>query len=100
MCLAIPGKLVEAFEENSLKMGAFDYAGTRNNACIAYVPEIKIGQYAIVHAGFAISVIDEAEAQRTYAMWDEIVQTAEKEGTDIFGMPLEDKATKRKGPGS
>ncbi|MCA9734879.1 HypC/HybG/HupF family hydrogenase formation chaperone [candidate division KSB1 bacterium] len=88
MCLAIPGKVIETFEENGLKMGKLDYAGTTNTACLAYVPEIKVGQYAVVHAGFAISVIDEQEAQKTYALWDEMVETAAREGLDIFGVPL------------
>ncbi|MCB9502064.1 MAG: HypC/HybG/HupF family hydrogenase formation chaperone [Deferribacteres bacterium] len=87
MCLAIPGKVIETFEENGLKMGKLDYAGTTNTACLAYVPEIKVGQYAVVHAGFAISVIDEQEAQKTYALWDEMVETAAREGLDIFGVP-------------
>ncbi|MDQ7053197.1 MAG: HypC/HybG/HupF family hydrogenase formation chaperone [candidate division KSB1 bacterium] len=94
MCLAIPGKVIEIYEENGLKMGKLDYAGTVNVACLEYVPEIKIGQYAMVHAGFAISIVDEEEAQRTYAVWDELVQAAAEEGTDIFGMPFEDEPPK------
>ena len=94
MCLAIPGKLIEVFEDNGLKMGKLDYAGTVNTACLEYVPEIEIGQYAIVHAGFALNVIDEKEAQETYALWDEMVEAAAAEGTDIFGMPLEDNEKK------
>ncbi len=88
MCLAIPGKVVEIFEENGLKMGKLDYAGTINSACLEYVPDVQVGQYAIVHAGFAISIIDEEEARRTYEVWDELVEAAAEEGTDIFGMPL------------
>ncbi len=88
MCLAIPGKVIEIFEENGLKMGKLDYAGTINSACLEYVPDVQIGQYAIVHAGFAISIIDEEEARRTYEVWDELVEAAAEEGTDIFGMPL------------
>ncbi len=89
MCLAIPGKVLEVYEENGLKMGRIDYAGTVNVACLSYVPDVEIGQYAIVHAGFAISVIDEEEAQKTYEVWDALVEAAAEEGTDIFGMPLE-----------
>jgi hydrogenase expression/formation protein HypC len=90
MCLAIPGKVLEIYEENGLKMARIDYAGTVNKACLEYVPEIESGQYTIVHAGFAISIIDEDEAQKTYAVWDELVEAAAEEGTDIFGMPLDD----------
>lgn len=91
MCLAIPGKLIEIYDESGLKMGKLDYSGAVNTACLEYVPEIKVGQYALVHAGFAINVIDEKEAQETYAVWDEMIEAAKAEGTDIFGMPLEDK---------
>lgn len=89
MCLAIPGKLIETFEENGLKMGRLDYAGTTNVACLAYTPEAEIGQYVMVHAGFGISVIDEVEAEKTYAVWQEMIDRAAEEGLDIFGMPLD-----------
>ncbi len=89
MCLAIPGKVIEIYQQNGLKMGRLDYAGTVNTACLEYVPEVQLGQYALVHAGFAISVLDEEEARKTYAVWDELVQAAAQEGTDIFGMPFE-----------
>ena len=97
MCLAIPGKLIEIFDENGLKMGKLDYAGTVNSACLEYVPEIVVGQYAVIHAGFAINIIDEEEAQKTYEVWDEMIEAAAEEGTDIFGMPLvDDKQLKDK----
>jgi hydrogenase expression/formation protein HypC len=88
MCLAIPGKLIEIYQERGLTMGRLDYAGTINRACLEYVPEAEIGQYVLVHAGFGISVIDEDEAQKTLAIWDELVAQAAEEGTDIFGRPL------------
>ncbi len=77
MCLAIPGKLTEVFDQNGLRMGKIDYGGTVITACIEYTPEAEIGQYLIVHAGFAISVIDEAEAKETLALWQEM---ADREG--------------------
>jgi len=89
MCLAIPGKLIEIYEERGLLMGRLDYAGTVNRACLAYVPEAEIGQYVLVHAGFGISVIDEEEARKTLAIWNELVAQAAEEGMDIFGQPLE-----------
>ncbi|RMF68373.1 MAG: HypC/HybG/HupF family hydrogenase formation chaperone [Calditrichaeota bacterium] len=88
MCLAIPGKLIEIYEEKGLKMGRLDYAGTVNSACLEYVPEIQVGQYALVHAGFAISILDEEEAKKTYEVWAQLAEAAAQEGTDIFGMPL------------
>ena len=89
MCLAIPGKVLDIYDEHGLPMGRIDYAGTVNTACLAYVPEAQVGQYVLVHAGFALNVLDEEEAQKTLALWDEMVQAAAAEGTDIFGMPLD-----------
>ena len=88
MCLGIPGKVVEIFDENGIQMGHVDYAGTISKACLAYVPEIKIGEYTIVHAGFAISVINEEEAMKTYEVWEEFVAAAASEGVDVYGNPL------------
>lgn len=72
MCLAVPGKIIERFEEHGLAMGKVDFSGTVVKVCLAYVPEARIGEYVIVHAGFALSVIDEAEAQKTFDLLDEI----------------------------
>ncbi len=80
MCLAIPGKVVEMFEENGLKMGNIDFSGTLNRACLEYVPEIEIGQYTIVHAGFALSILDEEEARKSFEAWDEVIAAASREG--------------------
>ena len=88
MCLGIPGKVIKIYEENGLKMGKIDYGGTVNEACLEYVPEIQLGQYTIVHAGFGISIIDEEEAMKTYEIWKEMADTAAEEGVDIFGNPL------------
>ena len=72
MCLAIPGKLVEIYDENGLRMGRVDYAGTIGAACLEFVPEAELGKYVIVHAGFALSVVDEEEAQKTLDLWREM----------------------------
>ena len=63
MCLAIPGKVLEKFEENGLPMGLIDYSGARNTACLAYTPEAEVGNFVIVHAGFALQILNEEEAQ-------------------------------------
>lgn len=89
MCLAIPGKILEISQENNVTMGKIDYAGTINKACLAYVPEAKEGDYVIVHAGFALNIIDEAEAQKTLELWGEMAERAAEDGLDVFGMPLE-----------
>lgn len=92
MCLAIPGKILEITQENEIVMGKIDYAGTINKACLAYVPEAKEGDYVIVHAGFALNIIDEAEAKKTLELWDEMAEKVAEDGLDVFGMPLEDQA--------
>lgn len=89
MCLAVPGRIAEIFEENGLKMGIVDYSGTLSKACLEYVPEITEGQYTVVHAGFAISIIDEDEARQSLETWRELLDAvAKRDGTDIFGRPL------------
>lgn len=72
MCLAVPGKVVEIYSENGLPMGRIDYAGTQNIACLAYVPEAEPGTYVIVHAGFALQVLDEEEARASLAVLSEL----------------------------
>lgn len=78
MCLAIPGKLIAVYENTGLKMGQVDYDGTVSNVCLEYVPEIEIGQYTVVHAGFALSVLDEEEAQKTLDLWQELLTKADQ----------------------
>ena len=65
MCLGIPGKITEIRDEAGLAMGKVDFGGVRKDACLAYLPEAKLGDYVIVHVGFAISKVDEAEALKT-----------------------------------
>ncbi len=82
MCLAIPGKLIEIMEEDGLKMGRVDYSGTVQSACLEYVPAVTPGQYVLVHAGFAIKIIDEREAERTLALFNEMLENVELDQTD------------------
>lgn len=89
MCLAIPGRLIETYEEHGLLMGRVDYSGTVNEACLAYTSDARVGQYLLVHAGFAMNVLDEEEAARSLETWGELVRLAAAEGTDIFGIPLD-----------
>lgn len=72
MCLAVPGKIIEIYEAEGLKMGKLDYGGVVREACLAYVPEAQVGEYAIVHVGFALSVLDEVEAQKTLEAFREM----------------------------
>lgn len=72
MCLGIPGKILETYDVGDLKMGKVDYGGVVKEACLAYVPEAEVDQYVIVHAGFALNVLDEEEAQETLALFREM----------------------------
>ncbi len=69
MCLGVPGKVVNK-EENELgmTMGTVSFGGIKKEVCLAYVPEVEIGEYVIVHVGFAISKIDEEEAQQVFEL--------------------------------
>lgn len=68
MCLGIPGKVVQVFREHDLLMGKVDFGGVCKRVCLETTPEIAVGDYALVHVGFSIARIDEAEARRVFAM--------------------------------
>lgn len=78
MCLGIPGRIIERHDDAGLPMGVVDFGGVRRSVCLAYVAdEVDVGDYAIVHVGFAISKVNEAEAKRTYAALREMSQLEE-----------------------
>jgi hydrogenase expression/formation protein HypC len=68
MCLGIPGKVIELRDDGPVLMGRVDFGGVRKEVCLAYTPEVRLGDYVIVHVGFAISRVDEAEALTTLAV--------------------------------
>jgi hydrogenase expression/formation protein HypC len=72
MCLAIPGKVIQVYEQGSLRMAKVQFGGIVRETCLAYLPDAGIGDYVLVHVGFAISRIDEAEARRTYELLAEM----------------------------
>jgi hydrogenase expression/formation protein HypC len=63
MCLGIPGRVIKTFREHEVLMGKVDFSGVVKQVCLEHVPEVKIGEYVLVHVGFALSHIDEKEAQ-------------------------------------
>ncbi len=77
MCLAIPGKVIEAFDQQGMRMAKVEFGGIVREACLEYVPEAQVGDYVLVHVGFAISRVDEEEAQRTYRLLEELDQLTE-----------------------
>ena len=68
MCLAIPGKVAQIDLNDGIRTGRIQFGGITRQACLDFVPEAKEGDYVIVHVGFAISVVDKDEAERTYAL--------------------------------
>jgi hydrogenase expression/formation protein HypC len=66
MCLAIPGKILTSEIHNGVRTGKVQFGGITREACLDFVPEADIGDYVMVHVGFAISRVDSAEAERTY----------------------------------
>jgi hydrogenase expression/formation protein HypC len=72
MCLAVPGKILEIYESNGLPMAKIDFGGVTREACLAYTPEAKVGDYAIIHVGFVLNLVDEAEALETLRLFEEL----------------------------
>jgi hydrogenase expression/formation protein HypC len=72
MCLGVPGKIVEIYQDGNLKMGKVSFDGVLMNVCLETTPDAKVGEYAIVHAGFALSLLNETEAQETLKMLQEM----------------------------
>ena len=66
MCLGIPGKVIDTYEEHDVLMGKVDFGGVFSRVCLEHVPDVQLGQYVLVHVGFALSKIDEEEAQRVF----------------------------------
>ena len=81
MCLGVPGKIVETYEKAGLQMAKVDFGGVFREACLNYVPEAKVGEYCIIHVGFAISLLSESEAMETLELLRQIGSFAEEIGT-------------------
>ena len=78
MCLGIPGRIVEIRDDAGLTMGTVDFGGVRRDVCLAYIAEeVEVGDYAIVHVGFALSRVDEEEAARTFEALKEMSELDE-----------------------
>lgn len=83
MCLGIPGKITEIYEANGMRMGKADFGGIAKEVCLAYLPDIEIGDYTIVHVGFAITKLDEEAAQESLALFREMGVLEEELGVDV-----------------
>jgi len=72
MCLAVPGRVVSVTERDGTTMAEVDFGGLRKEVCLAYIPEVQVDEYVIVHVGFAIQRLDEASAKETLANFDKL----------------------------
>ena len=82
MCLGVPGKIVDVYEKSGLKMAKVDFGGVYREACLSYVPEAQVGEYCIIHVGFAISLLSEKDAMETLALLKEMGTFEEELGKE------------------
>ena len=90
MCLAIPGKVLEELEQNGMRMAKVQFGGIVREASLDYTPAAKVGDYVLVHVGFAISTVDAEEAKRTYELLEQMDQLTELDA------PVVDELSARK----
>ena len=86
MCLAVPGRIEEIYESKGTRMAQLDFGGIKKEVCLAYLPEARVGEYAIVHVGFAISQIDEETAQESLRHFRELGILEEELGLEEDGI--------------
>jgi len=95
MCLGVPGKIIDIYQQGELTMGKIDFGGVTREACLAYVPEAQIGDYTVIHVGFALHLISEEEAQETLSLLREIAAVGEEEPFFDLGLdgnnPVQEK---------
>jgi hydrogenase expression/formation protein HypC len=82
MCLGVPGKIVEIYQKDNMKMCKIDFGGATREACLDFIPEAEVGDYTIIHVGFAISLLSEEEAMETLALLQEIADIDEELGIE------------------
>lgn len=78
MCLGIPGKILEIYTTNDLPMGRIDFGGVIRQVCLSFVPEAQVGDYALIHVGFALNLMSEQEAQETLELLRQIDDYADE----------------------
>jgi hydrogenase expression/formation protein HypC len=85
MCLAIPGRILEAAEQNHVRHGRVNFGGVIRDVCLDFVPEAEVGDYVIVHVGFAISRVDANEACKTYELLKKMGLLESELKSDVAG---------------
>jgi hydrogenase expression/formation protein HypC len=89
MCLGVPGRITELYEAGGLRMAKVDFGGVVREACMEYLPEAEIGQYAVIHVGFAISLLNEDEALQTLDLLREITDLEDEIGIGPQYSPID-----------
>ena len=82
MCLGVTARIIDIHEKNGLPMARVDFGGVERETCLAYVPEAKVGDYCIIHVGFAISLLSESEAMETLDLLKQIANIEEELGPE------------------
>jgi hydrogenase expression/formation protein HypC len=78
MCLGIPGKVTEVYTDHEMRMGKVDFGGVAREVCLEAVDEVKVDDYVIVHAGFALSILSEEDAMETLSILNEMSLLADE----------------------
>lgn len=82
MCLGIPGRILDIHEQDGLPMGKVEFGGIAKDICLPYVPEAQIGDFVLVHVGFALSIIDEDEAHEVFSCIEQIQELSDPESEE------------------
>ena len=96
MCLGIPGKVVETWQQHHILMGRVDFGGVFKQVCLEHVAEAQPGSYVIVHAGFGLSVVDEDEARQIFAFLEQMDELEELQEAEQRPAAAEVKAAEAK----
>lgn len=83
MCLGVPGQVRKIWEQDGTKMATVDFGGVEKEVCLAYVPELGVGDWTIVHVGFALTQLDEKSAKETLELFEQIGILEEEFGTNF-----------------
>ncbi|MCX7609444.1 MAG: HypC/HybG/HupF family hydrogenase formation chaperone [Anaerolineales bacterium] len=83
MCLGIPAKILEIYDKTGLRMAKVDFGGVSKEVCLEYVPEAQVGDYCLIHVGFAISLMDEEEAQETLKLIGEVAAIEDELASEV-----------------
>ena len=87
MCLAVPGQIKEIYEADGMMMGRIDFGGTAREVCLAYTPEAQVGDWAIVHVGFALNLLSPEEAEETLTLLRQISEVNEQPAAEFPSSP-------------